>query len=61
MPDPSPRRSDHGAWKRGTFWLVPVNDTTGVIIDTRTERVFPPIPLVTALARGYWEEIETYA
>ncbi len=54
MPESLPRRSE---WVRGTFRLVQLDEHRGQVTDERTGRTFPPVPLLSALARGYWEEV----
>jgi hypothetical protein len=41
--------------QRGTFLLLRHDADYGRVFDLRTERLFPPTPVVSVLARGYWE------
>jgi len=44
--------------QRGTFLLLRHDADRGRVLDMRTERLFPPTPLVSVLARGYWEPFD---
>ena len=37
-------------------FLVDIGDGLGVVVEESNRVAFPPLPLQSILARGYWEE-----
>lgn len=42
----------------GNRWLVALPDDQGRIYDADEGQLYQPMPLVSIVARGYWEEVD---
>ena len=46
---------EHVIARRGSQWLVKINEVEGRILDLTRRMYYPPEPVSTILAHGYWE------